>query len=717
LGLAGGQLLPTLELSRLSVRGAGLSYRQAVSFSLRPRLLLLTLLPTFGDEDLFGEHIGYLGILPLGLALLGFLGPQAGCRDTRQRHRHRGFLACLTLVGLTLALGGYNPLYRLLYKMLPGIALFRAPGRWLVLYTFGGAMLVGMGLRQLDAGEEQTLVRLRRWLPRMGLVCLAIVALALLMSSGAVLAPPTTRTFLAWVGLGLGAVILLWLGLRPETGPRGPHRWLKRGLYQPLLILAVAGELLAAGRKLPYNHPTAPQAYSSLQPSLAFLRTDQGLYRFISVIHPHFDPGNRRDIQAIFSPQLSPRALYDVIIAAKLKAILERNLPLRYGVASIDGYDGGVLPLQNFVDLQRLFLPEERILADGRLRERLEHIPDGQLLSLLNVKYAITDKVHDAWSEDVYYDLAHEAILEGGEEVAPPILPEFPATGLGLISFMEGAGTVAQGTPVAEVTTIGSPPLGGGHRAQQFQLLAGIHTAEGRYIEGQMAHSQPEVVNNWPGGEGVNYVAQLVWQEPLFPHQLTIRSLLPQGRLHVRGLTLTDHRVGAFESVIISTGGRYQLVHSGALKIYENLDVRPRAFFTPHPPSIPSLLHQVRRTQAQGAGETRILSYTPERVTVQVQADQAGYLVLTDTYYPGWRATVDGEAVSILRAEPYFRATRMEAGEHRVEFIYRPLSLRLGIALSAISLLVALLGLAWGRVDKSNGSQVMSPRGHHSLPS
>jgi hypothetical protein len=164
-----------------------------------------------------------------------------------------------------------------------------------------------------------------------------------------------------------------------------------------------------------------------------------------------------------------------------------------------------------------------------------------------------------------------------------------------------------------------------------------------------------------------------------------------------------DHRVNAFEPVLISTSGRYQLVHSGALKIYENLDVLPRAFLTSQPPSIPSLLQRGERAGSQGIGEARVLSYTPERAVIQVEAHQAGYLVLTDTFYPGWRATVNGKGVPILRADPYFRAVRVEAGQHRVEFIYQPLSLRLGMALSGLSLLIALL--IWGGVDKLMGNR------------
>jgi len=70
-----------------------------------------------------------------------------------------------------------------------------------------------------------------------------------------------------------------------------------------------------------------------------------------------------------------------------------------------------------------------------------------------------------------------------------------------------------------------------------------------------------------------------------------------------------------------------------------------------------------------------------------------GYLILTDTYYPGWRACVDGEELSIIRANLLFRAISLSAGQHRVEFSYEPASLRIGVAVSSATLLAIVVGL------------------------
>jgi hypothetical protein len=93
--------------------------------------------------------------------------------------------------------------------------------------------------------------------------------------------------------------------------------------------------------------------------------------------------------------------------------------------------------------------------------------------------------------------------------------------------------------------------------------------------------------------------------------------------------------------------------------------------------------------------DSQILSLqdTPNRVTIRAALDAPGYLVLADTWYPGWRATVDGEPAELLRANYAFRAVRLEAGEHTVEMVYRPTSVLVGGALSLAATAVIVIGL------------------------
>jgi hypothetical protein len=91
-----------------------------------------------------------------------------------------------------------------------------------------------------------------------------------------------------------------------------------------------------------------------------------------------------------------------------------------------------------------------------------------------------------------------------------------------------------------------------------------------------------------------------------------------------------------------------------------------------------------------GAGSIKILNYKNSRVECEVRAKTDGYLVLLDSFYPGWSAYVDGRETPVLKANYAFRAVRVPEGIHRVEFIYRPASFYLGLALSSIVLLGGL---------------------------
>jgi hypothetical protein len=81
-----------------------------------------------------------------------------------------------------------------------------------------------------------------------------------------------------------------------------------------------------------------------------------------------------------------------------------------------------------------------------------------------------------------------------------------------------------------------------------------------------------------------------------------------------------------------------------------------------------------------------------ERFDVDV-ADGPGYLVVRSSYARGWRALVDGSPVPLLRADGKHRAVRVPVGRHDVEIEYHPPGLALGLALTALSLLVG--GVLW----------------------
>jgi hypothetical protein len=96
-------------------------------------------------------------------------------------------------------------------------------------------------------------------------------------------------------------------------------------------------------------------------------------------------------------------------------------------------------------------------------------------------------------------------------------------------------------------------------------------------------------------------------------------------------------------------------------------------------------------------GQAAITLDQANRVEVEVEAASAGWLLLLDTDYPGWMALVDNHPVGISRANGAYRAVPIPAGEHKVVFFYRPMSVWIGAAVSAAAALVcaALAVLGW----------------------
>ena len=97
------------------------------------------------------------------------------------------------------------------------------------------------------------------------------------------------------------------------------------------------------------------------------------------------------------------------------------------------------------------------------------------------------------------------------------------------------------------------------------------------------------------------------------------------------------------------------------------------------------------------AGSARLTRYGRDEAVAEVEAQSPALLVLTDVYFPGWKATVDGRDAPIERVDYLLRGVQVPAGAHTVELRYQPASWRAGWIVSLVALLaiggLALLGL------------------------
>ena len=160
-----------------------------------------------------------------------------------------------------------------------------------------------------------------------------------------------------------------------------------------------------------------------------------------------------------------------------------------------------------------------------------------------------------------------------------------------------------------------------------------------------------------------------------------------------------------------------KLAYQGEIKVLENLSAFPRAFIVPHYhlctdrraayetigsyrqadftsrvvlESPPPALFRQKAPGRPAAAPSRIerITYRNNRVEIDIDAGGSGFLVLSDSYHPDWRATVNGKPVAILRANYIMQAVPVSEGHHRVVFQFSSRTLTVGILTTAAGWLV-----------------------------
>jgi len=190
------------------------------------------------------------------------------------------------------------------------------------------------------------------------------------------------------------------------------------------------------------------------------------------------------------------------------------------------------------------------------------------------------------------------------------------------------------------------------------------------------------------------------------------------------------------ESVSWTEGARPQ-PSEFEITLHENRDAFPRAMLVPGSRMVPAqssypslnpaqlellnprfdprrevLIHldagqpDIRETPPGEAIDAAVIfrEYSPQRIRLEVTAPHRSWLFLSDTYYPGWKARIDGEARPIYRANVCGRAVEVGTGRHEIIFDYAPASFHLGCGLAILGLLLlAGIGFRAGRVNRLMG--------------
>jgi hypothetical protein len=386
--LAAIQLVPWIELARLSTRAAGTTYAFVFGTSTTGAEWLLFLFPyllgahassMFATGSLTGaeavrvwEHSAYIGILPLALAAAGVghlaeltvqsrrVGqPHGDETPGSARLRHRWFslvaLGLLLLVGLLIAAGWHTPFGRLLY-VLPVLGKLRAVERALVLAAFALATLSGFGLQSI---LERPAVRRRLLAPALLIVAIPFVVLLYAQFRGAAplfgipgrdltrLSLPLPHTY---VPLALAAASALVLGWWIRT-PAGPST----------LAIALALVLLDLGLYTTSFTATAPRRVYRVRPEvLSAWRSDRSLFRKATVARGDTDVRSAQHTLAM-------------------------SWGMVHGVEDVNGFNS--LQPRRYTDY--VFGPNVDDVSYGRLRDERLFRADNPVLSSLNVRYLI----------------------------------------------------------------------------------------------------------------------------------------------------------------------------------------------------------------------------------------------------------------------------------------------------------------------------------------
>ena len=417
------------------------------------------------------------------------------------------------------------------------------------------------------------------------------------------------------------------------------------------------------------------------------------------------------------------------------------NISWLWGVPSASGY--GPLILNRYRQLMRMD-------AFGKVEGDLL-LPKNRGLDMMSVRYLfapsqpkfVDRKFGIVWN---YFDLDinfgdHCGSITPGLIKAPIKinLPEnFKGTHLGIVSSLACSVEVQANSKMLRFASQG----GEGEMNESF-LLAGRDTAEWMHdcenVISQVKHPKAKVFKTVPtnGGSlpcnGYRYFATLPLDSSKYGKTLTLEKVGWQGTTRIHKLTLYNETTKqSYPLVNLIDPEHFRWVERlGQTDVFENLKALPRAWLVydvkeGRPQDIlkavstsqmpDGTLFDPRKTALvedawvgnlgppDPQARVDIVKMNDTVIGLETHSTSASFLMLSDIYYPGWQATVDGQPAQIFQANYVLRGLQLPAGNHQVKFEYKPRSMIHGAVISLSS--VAILGLvAWvyrGRRRREN---------------
>ncbi len=652
-GLTAIQWVPTYELAHFIGR-TKVSLNYLTEYSLPPSTQLLSLLdPGWAIVKGADEFYGYMGILPIFMFILSVhLRPW----------RKILFYQLLALGSLLLVIAnGLPPFFCRIYAHIPGFNVFRISSRFLLLFNFSLAILVGFGLdwiRERSKSPVKVKIHPFVWLLWVGLVSSLVLlngSVHWTILSGGLKSVLGSRSFILAL-IAMAALALVGATLK---------QWLKPSIFLWLIFILALTELFYSNRHLGWKQGF-PENYYRPNERVLFLK---------KVNSPDYRLRNEGELYC--------RGFID-----------EATMGTRFRIYTTD--IGSSL---NLLGINAEKRPSLRMVFD-------ESENNPQLLDLLNIRYIATATDLTLGPNGKYSNF----ILGPGEDkiISLEGLYDHPVTRISLVSFMSSGLEIPQDETVAELTLMDQSG-----KQHTFPIRAGIETSEWSWEKEEnrtkRRHDQATIESSWvmpqEGYQGHSFRGSFRLTSPILPKSVIISRVNHQGKFEVKNIFLdgTD---------LFSLGKRFTKVYN---HVYENRFVLPKAFLVrkglpAHKdrienallaldpldevivgPGAPLFQPPNESPLEKSFNRVQVTAYSANRITLNVLSQTRAYLVLSEVYYPGWKAYVDGLEKDIFPANYAFRGIPIDPGEHNVEFRYQPISIKIGGIISLLTVLFILL--------------------------
>ena len=713
LGVAAFQLLETLRAARLSIRHS-IAYDFFSQGSFTPREALLSFAaPLYHYIDV----TTYVAPLACALALFAVFDAARRKRMADPRIWLWLAVACIAVVFM---LGEHTPLYRLVYRV-PVLNLFRIPSRHVFEWSFALAMLAAYGwdaLRKATPARTQNtkIAPSEASINKRGQVLFDSLVLALCAAVGALwllsvnrfalagLLPFTQsgRAYFTWkILLTVGVLLVVWR-CRRDGGPR----WREGILACALMLGCLVEPLVLISQWWP---GTAKPAARFTTPGLA-TRYLQQFPPQANRVYTHANLGVDENAAIPRFDVLDQPALYGLHNAAGYEPLLLERYSRALGDVDYDA----VRPRAGHSPPRELFGPQSRVL------------------DLLNVTHVIAFR--DLVKPPPAQLTQHESIGFAADELALELKPGASATisggnargdTLALVTSLANSVDVGQDVPVARLRLHTTD----GHVVER-RLLAGRDTAEWAHeradVRPLIKHELAPVFDSRAGDAANSFPAQRYWTRlslaaPTSAGEIEITNTMQSGSLAVWKVTLYD--AASKQSTPLARPvfdpARWQMdAEFDGVFVLRNTRALPRAWlvaeaeavdgeealrrirgesshrFNPRRTALlevrPEELPQLSGGELPPESVARIVKYEANALTIATSAPTPTLLVVSEIFYPGWEATVDGQRARILLTDYLLRGVALPAGTHQIEMHYAAPAARNGAIISALTLMLLL---------------------------